>query len=184
MAVRSLLVVAILGAALPAHAEVGVVLGARQTSLDGNTTSQGRMNLGVGIPLAYSLGHGFEVGVEPGIRLSGTSLYRLIYVASPVVARYIYPVSRTVRLRALAGVVAGYLMKADARVYVESYEWESIDGVARGALEVVLGLGADLPYRNGHLLWEVRASRGLINVDSSDGTLFTQEIGLWVGYVR
>ena len=191
---RGLIVVAITCAAGSAWAqpradlEIGAVLGARMTSLDGQTSKGGgALKAAGGVHLALPLAHYFEVGAEPGVHVSGSADYRLIYLSAALVARYVRPVSPTVRIRALAGFVPGYMVDAEQRVIIPTdenpvLEWHTAESVARFHVEAIVGIGFDTPIRNGRIFAELRGSRGLITVDADNLAVFNREVGLWVAY--
>ena len=168
--------------------ELGIALGGRMTSLQGQT-SQGASELkfGGGVHVALPLGHHFEVGVEPGVHISGSANYRLMYLNVPLIARYVRPVSGTTRIRALAGIVPGYMIDAENAVVFETdegpvLEWHTAESVARFHLEAMLGIGVDFPFRRGRVFAELRGCRGLVSVDNDNLTIFSREVGLWGAY--
>jgi hypothetical protein len=188
--VRTVLVCVVLASAAPARADIGAVVGARWTSLDGDVRGEGTVGVAAAGVVTWPVSRGFELAAEPGIQLSGSADYRFFYLMVPLLARYSFQVTTSTRVRVVAGIAPAYLLQAYTTIDGEhgnSFLWESIDGIATWNAEVVAGIGFDVERKSGRRLFaELRARRGLVSVDDEMPALvvLNQELGLWFGVTQ
>lgn len=171
----------------PAHAEVGAMLGARATSLDGDIRDDGEMRFALAAVVMRTLPHGFAIGSEPGYRPSGSTHYRTIDLVLPVVGRYTHAFAPAHHLRVTLALAPAIRIGADQRVSKEEGDvWQALDDVRGWDIDAIAGVGYEHVRRGTRYFGELRFATGLVNIDSGAMPLsiYRREVGVWMGISR
>lgn len=162
----------------------GAMVAARATNLTGQIDSAPYVGFSAAGDIEVPLAEGWSIVAEPGLSLSGSSKYRLGYIGLPLAGRLRVSLEPKTRVRVTWGVAPAVL--AWATWVSDGGEDESRQSVREHVRVWDLAFIAGVGIERGAYFAEVRVGRGLVTIHGDNAALFiaTEELGLWMGFVK
>jgi hypothetical protein len=164
----------------------GVMIGLSKTRLDGHLVLENpdwATGYGFAVPISWELGDQWGVGVQPGIRRTGSSFYSIDVLSAPLVGDLRFQRGKW-RLRASAGVGPEWVWNVTLPG-ADGGTSSSPDRVPRWNIGALGALAVEFSEPDRPVTWiflELRVVRQLLTLDKDgDLDIYPTDIGLWVG---
>lgn len=171
-------------------AEIGIKAGANFATVSDSDEGETKTGLIFGVYYAYDLNDSFAIQpellyIQNGVKVSdsgATLKWNFDYLVIPVLAKYKFEASETVKPYIMAGPYLGFKLSAKIKGESDDVSLEADIDEAKGTdFGVVFGGGVGVTMGSGQLLLEARYNLGLSEI-MEDYTSKNRSFSLMVGY--